>query len=772
MISLEGSSNSCLGPVSLNGGTLKFQSWGAVNDTATIAVSSVSTLCWLGDNDNHADISPYLSLADGATVTFDVGNNTVPLEWEFGNSSTASITKTGEGTLTLSGRNDYTGGTTINEGTLKFSSGSLSTSGNITFSGNSTLTWLSSNSDDISSRVHIDDGVTATFDIDDAYDYVYFDSAFGDYGSGAVVKAGNGTLCFGGDNTYTGGTTISAGELIVGDGSDAGSLGSGNIEDDASLVFYRPDSVTIGSCISGSGNLTQSSGTLILTNNNNSFDGTITIDMDATMQIGDGGTSGSINSSSISDAGTLAFNRSGSDGASFSGVISGIGEIEVFAGTKLTLTGDNTFAGFIIINSDATLAFGQNSLGANNNNTYIDIRDNATLQWWESNNNQNLAGYSLYSDSNSGVITGTFDVGDNDITLATSIGNGFITKAGTGTLTINGDDHDFADVTVNAGELLLTGRNSIGSVTINPEGTLVLAGNNNTLDYVTINADTSDPDAPVLGTLEVSGSLALTNPNSLTNHGTLLVTGAGSILCPGTGAGVFDTYLYGNASTVSDTSVLIGWTGPTGGKNTTYEIEASTSATNNYPIDTVITADDSDTISEAMLSGLTPGTTYYLKMVVQNPDGSQDIYDGGMVQTDSKTDVDRLYQLNSLTDDDDDTTLPPASDSSAYMSVPKQVSLGSQPGSQTAQLTYFGSTVPTLAGVAPKFKMDNSWVSASSFQEAAQQSLLGLVTDGTVPTVDPLTGNFMVYQYTYPEEDNAVYYTFDAGKAPSAGMPQ
>jgi autotransporter-associated beta strand protein len=61
-------------------------------------------------------------------------------------------------------------------------------------------------------------------------------------GSGSVTIEGGGTVTLSGANTYSGGTTISAGTLQVENG---GSLGSGAIADNASLVFNRSDTTTI-----------------------------------------------------------------------------------------------------------------------------------------------------------------------------------------------------------------------------------------------------------------------------------------------------------------------------------------------------------------------------------------------------------------------------------------------------------------------------------------------------------------------------------------------
>ncbi len=75
-------------------------------------------------------------------------------------------------------------------------------------------------------------------------------------GSGNLVQLGSGTVIITGANTYTGGTTISAGTLQVGNGSTTGSI-SGNVTDNGTLAFDRSDSVTFGGVISGTGGLPQ-----------------------------------------------------------------------------------------------------------------------------------------------------------------------------------------------------------------------------------------------------------------------------------------------------------------------------------------------------------------------------------------------------------------------------------------------------------------------------------------------------------------------------------
>src|SRR3954447_19994773 len=90
-------------------------------------------------------------------------------------------------------------------------------------------------------------------------------------GSGAVVIQNapfTGFTLITGDNTYTGGTTIASGTLVIGNKGTTGSI-VGNIVDNGLVTFNRADSITFDGLISGSGGLTQfGAGTLTLTANN------------------------------------------------------------------------------------------------------------------------------------------------------------------------------------------------------------------------------------------------------------------------------------------------------------------------------------------------------------------------------------------------------------------------------------------------------------------------------------------------------------------------
>ncbi|HCH7431613.1 TPA: autotransporter-associated beta strand repeat-containing protein, partial [Salmonella enterica] len=118
-------------------------------------------------------------VTDNATLALNTGGT-----FDNAISGSGKVEKSGDKTLTLSGANSYTGGTTINDGTLVASNVEALGSGDVT--DNATL--------------ELNTGGT-------------FDNAIG--GSGNVVKSGADTLTLSGSNNYTGGTTINDGTLVA-----------------------------------------------------------------------------------------------------------------------------------------------------------------------------------------------------------------------------------------------------------------------------------------------------------------------------------------------------------------------------------------------------------------------------------------------------------------------------------------------------------------------------------------------------------------------------
>jgi autotransporter-associated beta strand protein len=135
----------------------------------------------------------------------------------------------------------------------------------------------------------------------------------------ALVKSGPAAWALTGANTYTGTTTITAGDLWVGHGGTAGTLGSGNVVDNGNLVFTRTDTQNVPNVISGSGGVERAGvGTTALGTSNTYTGGThIVFGVLSVSKLADGGTASSIGASTGDavnlrlDGGTLQYTGSG-----------------------------------------------------------------------------------------------------------------------------------------------------------------------------------------------------------------------------------------------------------------------------------------------------------------------------------------------------------------------------------------------------------------------------------------------------------------------------
>ena len=260
-----------------------------------------------------------------------------------------ALTKNGASTLILTADNSYAGGTTINAGILQVGNGGASGSvGTGPVLDDAALVF------DRSGTVAVPGAIT---------------------GTGSLTQEGpGGTLVLTGANTYSGGTTIAAGTLQLGAGGTTGSI-VGNVANTGTLAFDRSDTTTFAGVISGLGAVAQiGSGTTILTGSNSYGGGTaITA---GTLQLGNGGTAGSI-TGNVVDNGALAFDRS--DPVSFGGTISGTGAVNQIGTGSTTLTAANTYsggtllaAGELIAGNISALGTGALTVGANAAGTTLD----------------------------------------------------------------------------------------------------------------------------------------------------------------------------------------------------------------------------------------------------------------------------------------------------------------------------------------------------------------------------------------------------------------
>ncbi|MDB5603808.1 MAG: outer rane autotransporter barrel domain protein [Bradyrhizobium sp.] len=328
--------NTYSGGTILNGGTLSVAAdanlgsaasalafnGGALQITGTAFTSTARVIGW-GTNGGGFDIAD-------ANNTFTVNQAIL---------SGGVLTKAGAGTLVLTANDDYAG-TMIAAGTLQLGNGG--TTGSITH--------------DVSSNG------TLAFNRSNAYQ---FDGVIS--GSGGLQQNGRGTTTLTADNAYTGGTTISAGILQLGNGGASGSI-VGNVLDNATLAVNRSDSFTLAGQISGTGTFQQlGTGTTILTNANTYAGGTtiaggtLRVENNAALGTGAVTTTGSVldyaNGISLANHIQIDSNHTQlqvlAGNATQAGIISelnGPRPLEKIGAGSLVLTAVNTYTGTTTVN--------------------------------------------------------------------------------------------------------------------------------------------------------------------------------------------------------------------------------------------------------------------------------------------------------------------------------------------------------------------------------------------------------------------------------------
>ena len=141
-------------------------------------------------------------------------------------------------------------------------------------------------------------------------------------GPGALEKAGLGTLILSGTNTYTGGTTITAGTLQLGNGGASGSI-VGDVVNNGIFAINRSDAFTFSGVISGSGAFQQIGDGATTLTNTNTYTGPTTVSA-GTLIISAAGsiTSDVTNNATFNNLGTVTGSLTNAGTASNSGTIS------------------------------------------------------------------------------------------------------------------------------------------------------------------------------------------------------------------------------------------------------------------------------------------------------------------------------------------------------------------------------------------------------------------------------------------------------------------
>jgi T5SS/PEP-CTERM-associated repeat protein/autotransporter-associated beta strand protein len=524
-----------LGAFVKNGaGTLTFT--GTINDSEIFYVWN-GTLQF-GDGTTNAAPGLTTISSTGGNLVFDVNATGQSFASDI---LGGNLTKSGAGTLTLSGNNTYTN-TTISSGTLQAGSNSSVANSNVTIASgatfnvnNSTLTLVSLAG---AGNVTLGSGGQANVSLVDNNGPTTFFGVIS--GSGAIVQAGNGTQILAGNNTYSGVTIINSGTLQLGNGVANGNTGASTITDNATLAFDVVGPFQIyPNLISGSGGVNIVLGELIFTANE-TYTGVTTIESGGALSLGSGGTNGLVAGDIVAN-GTLGFDTNGT-ALTYSGNISGTGGLVLNGPSVLTLSGNNTYAGGTTINV-GTLQLGSNT--ALPVNTIVGLETSGTL-------NVGIFAANLSRLSGDGNVTlgagGILGMGGNNIS---SDFNGSI--SGPGYFVKNG----------NGSTVQLTANSSPGLGTIINAGTLQL-GDGTTNGNLTVG---SVDDKGVLD-FDVNAT-GMTFTLSISDVGAVLVAGNGPLTLTGASN-------YTGGTTISNSTLLLGNASALGNATATVTLNNST----------------------------------------------------------------------------------------------------------------------------------------------------------------------------------------------------
>ncbi|WP_118998165.1 fibronectin-binding autotransporter adhesin ShdA [Salmonella enterica] len=474
-------------------------------------------------------------------------------------SGTGSLVKTGTGELTLNGDNDYSGGTTISDGTLianhadSLGTGAIDNSGVLqvgegelknTLSGTGSLVKIGTgeltlNGDnDYSGGTTISDGTLiaasvnalGSGDIDNSGVLQVGEGELKNtlFGSGSLVKTGTGELTLSGDNTYSGGTTISGGTLIA---ASVNALGSGDIDNSGVLKVGEGE---LKNTLSGSGSLVKTgTGELTLSGDNNTYSGDTTI-ADGTLIAANVNALGSGN---IDNSSTLMLDANGAfklanitthsgattalaagstlyasqltqeNGSTLSIDLGAATDDAMITADSVTLGGTLNISGignvtdswtpeaytYTLIDSDSAITSDFDDLtiaGMNREDVdfltidgKVDETDNtnydltASLSWYADRDNATTDAHGTFTlsdpDGSFNVAATLTDV-DDTLDPGSRWDGKSLTKEGAGTLILSGDNDYSGGTTINEGTLVAASTTALGTGLVDNNATLVL----------------------------------------------------------------------------------------------------------------------------------------------------------------------------------------------------------------------------------------------------------------------------------------------------------
>jgi len=469
----------------------------------------------------NGNVGNNLSTISGGTLTGSASGDLLLLQYNAANGLTISstiadnggstaLTVAGSGLVTLAGTNTYTGQTYLNGGTLGVGSnaglGAVATGASLNMDGGTllaTATFALDNAGANRRNVTLDAG-GGTFNVNPSFTL----TASGNIsGSGLLTKTGTGALLLSGTNNFTGGTSLQAGALQLGNDNVLGSglvtLAGGTLQPlgaprtlSNNVSFFSSSFVGGNFGLTINGTATVNAVNFVL-NNNLTAGNALTLASNVFLSSGITTVSRQL---TLGGPGTTVISGTISGNDSGQTVLAGV---TLNGSGTVDLTGLNTYTGRTITAQGTVIIHQDANLGAAPSTSMTDsviLAQQGTLRVANSftlNSNRNIG----IGATNGGANTGTIDVSPGQ------------------TFTVNST---VADRTVNSDGSAVSAAN-IGSLTKVGSGTLVLAGKNNYSGNTTVSA----------GTLDVTGTIAPatagTQVVSVAGGATLQLGGAGAI---------------------------------------------------------------------------------------------------------------------------------------------------------------------------------------------------------------------------------------------------
>ncbi|ECB4126228.1 fibronectin-binding autotransporter adhesin ShdA [Salmonella enterica subsp. enterica serovar Abony] len=347
-------------------------------------------------------------------------------------SGSGSLVKTGTGELTLNGDNDYSGGTTIDDGVL-----------------------IADHADSLGTGAVANSGVLQVGEGE-------LENTLS--GSGSLVKIGTGELTLSGDNSYSGATTITDGTLIA---ANVNALGSGNIDNSGTLMLDAEGEFNLANVTTQSGATTELARGTTLNVDSLTQQADSTLNIDLSKANGES----AITADSVTLGGTL--NISGIGNVTDSWTPEAYTYTLIDSDSAITSDFDDlTIAGMNREDVDFLTIDGKVDEA---DNTHYDLT--ASLSWYADRDNATTDAHGTFTlsapDGSFNVAATLTDV-DDTLDPGSRWDGKSLTKEGAGTLLLSGDNDYSGGTTINEGTLVAASTTALGTGLVDNNATLVL----------------------------------------------------------------------------------------------------------------------------------------------------------------------------------------------------------------------------------------------------------------------------------------------------------